>query len=570
MNRILRYIKPYLFYVILSLLLAFITTVSKLYLPILVGGAIDCMVTDMVDFDRLISLCQSMAFTIVLACLCQWLNNRLNNKITYGICQDIRNEAFEKLMVLPFRYLDSHPIGETTNKIINDVDTFSDGLLLGFTNFFSSVLTILGTILFMARINLSITVVVLLLTPLSLLAARFVTKNTYNLFVLQSKTKAQQASYIDEMITNQKVVVAFHQQQSIQQAFDEINEKLCQTSTKATFFSSLTNPSTRFVNALVYAAIALFGAFSVINQTLSVGSLSSFLSYATQYSKPFNEISDVFVELQNALACGNRVFDLIDEASESSDQQAETIETLDGDVAFNDVVFSYQPNKPIINHLSFTAYRGHKIAIVGSTGCGKTTLINLLMRFYDTDCGSIQIDGKNIEQIKRSSIRHNFGMVLQDSWLKQATVKENLRFSKKDATDQEIIEACKKCHIHNFIMRLPQGYDTFLSEKNGNISAGQKQLLCIARIMIANPNIIVLDEATSAIDTRTEVKVQQAFDQLTANKTSFIVAHRLSTIQNADVIIVMDQGRIVETGNHKQLLAKKGLYYQLYHSQFNH
>lgn len=567
MRKLVQYLSKYALFIFLSLILATISVISNLYIPVLVGQCLDCMIDYAVDFSKLIPLLKQMLITIFITFVSQYLLNIINNHITYNCCRDIRNDAFNKLLNLPVSYVDSHQSGEITSRIINDIDTLSDGLIIGFTNFFTSIMTIVLTLVYMFKINKTITFLVLILTPLSLFVARFISRKTNSLFSKQANQKGLQTAYIDEMINNQKIVTAYNRQEENQKNFDEINKNLADTSKKAIFFSSLTNPSTRFINALIYAAIAVAGATIVISNGLTVGNLSTFLSYASQYTKPFNEISGVFVELQNALACGKRVFTLIDEPNETSCQNPQKLNDTVEQIIFNNVNFSYNKTKPLLQDLSFKVNKGQKFALVGPTGCGKTTLINLLMRFYDVDSGSISLDNVDINNASKDDLRNHFGMVLQDSWLKQDTIRNNLQMGRK-CSDEEMIAACKKCYIHSFIQRLPQQYDTVISENSDNISSGQKQLICIARIMIQNPQILILDEATSSIDSRTEIKVQQAFDQLTENKTAFIVAHRLSTIINADCILVMKDGIIIEKGNHQQLIAQHGFYYNLYNSQF--
>ncbi len=567
MNRLIKYIKPYRFLLLASLLLSILIVLSTLYVPVIVGKCIDLLIYQEVDFISLKILLITLAITICITAGSQWLQNLINNHTSYNICRDIRNDAFNKIHHLSLAYLDNHTVGEITNSIINDVDTFNDGLLMGFNTLFTSLLTIIGTIIYMLNINISITIVVCFLTPLSLLVSRYISSKTHLLFVNQSSLRSDINSYIDEMISNQRVVHAFNQQKNTQNNLSKINDSYKNTAVKATFFSSLTNPATRVVNAIVYAFIATFGGLIVIKNTLSVGALSSFLSYASQYTKPFNEISGVIVELQNAIVCGNRIFDLIDQENEY-DVTAALNKEVKGNISLDSVYFSYTKDKPFIKNISLDIKTGEKVAIVGPTGCGKTTLINLIMNFYPIDSGSITIESVDYSMISKASLRENFGMVLQDSWIKNVSIKENLLMAKENATDKEIIEVCKKCHIHNFIKRLPNGYDTIIRENDSTISTGQKQLLCIARIMLKDPKILILDEATSNIDTRTEIRIQQAFDDLMQNKTSLIVAHRLSTIQNADIILVMKDGQIIEKGKHQQLLNQKGFYYNLYNAQF--
>ncbi len=569
MRRLFKYLSKYNFLIFLSLLMSAISVISNLYIPILVGQCLDCMIIKAVNFSLLIPLLKKMLITVSITFISQYLLNLLNNRITFNSCCDIRNEAFNKLLTLPISYIDSHQSGEITSRIINDIDTLSDGLILGFTNFFTSILTIILTLAYMFKINTHIALLVFILTPLSLFAARFISGKTNSLFGKQAEIKGVQTAYIDEMVNNQKLVVAYNQQKHNQERFDEINKNLADTSQKAVFFSSLTNPTTRFINALIYAVIAISGAVVVIGGNLSVGNLSTFLSYASQYTKPFNEISGVFVELQNSLACAKRVFQLIDQPNESTNPQPQKLNNDIQSINFDNVCFSYNKNKPLLQDLNFHVQKGQKIALVGPTGCGKTTLINLLMRFYDIDSGIISMDNIDIKNTDKADLRNHFGMVLQESWLKQESIRDNLQMGRQ-CSEEEMIDACKQCYIHSFIQRLPQQYDTVISENSDGISAGQKQLLCIARIMIQNPQILILDEATSNIDTRTEINVQKAFDRLMKNKTAFIVAHRLSTIINADCILVMKDGKMIEKGNHQELLKKHGFYYDLYNSQFQH
>lgn len=567
MNRLFKYIRPYWFLLLISLFLSLIVVVTTLYVPIIIGKCIDILVYQAVDFVKLKNLLTTLAITVCITVSSQWLQSMINNHTSYQICRDIRNEAFEKIHHLSLSYLDKHTVGEITNRIINDVDSFNDGLLMGFNTLFISLLTIIGTIIYMLNINVSITLIVCFLTPLSLLVSRYISSRTHSLFIHQSTLRSDINSYIDEMVSNQKVVYAFNQQNNSQKNLAEINESYKNTSSKAIFFSSLTNPATRVVNATVYGAIATFGGLIVIKNTITIGALSSFLSYASQYTKPFNEISGVIVELQNAIVCGNRVFDLIDQQNEY-DAVSILDKEVEGNISLDDVYFSYIKEQPFIEDLTINIEKGEKVAIVGPTGCGKTTLINLIMNFYPIDSGSIKIEDVDYSTISKNSLRENFGMVLQDSWLKNVSIKENLLMGKEDATDEEIISVCKKCHVHNFIQRLPDGYDTIIKQNDSTISTGQKQLLCIARIMLKDPEILILDEATSNIDTRTEIRIQQAFDDLMQNKTSLIVAHRLSTIQNADIILVMKDGKIIERGKHQQLLSQKGFYHKLYNAQF--
>ena len=563
-------IKKYWVFLILSIIMATITVASSLYVPILVGNAIDYIVgPSNVNFRLIAQILAEIGVVIGITALSQWIMNICNNKITYHVTRDIRDEAIEKIEHLPLKYIDGHSYGEIVSRVIADVDQFADGLLMGFTKFFSGVMTILGTLGFMLSINVKITLVVVLITPVSFFVASFIAKRTYKMFKLQSETRGEQTALIDEMIGGQKVVSAYcHEEEAVRQ-FDEINDRLQKYSLNAIFFSSITNPSTRFVNSLVYAGVAVTGAISAIYGRLTVGQLSCFLSYANQYTKPFNEISGVVTELQNAIACASRVFELIEEEPEAAESSnAVNLENVDGRVDLNDVEFSYVPDKKLIEDFNLHVKKGQKIAIVGPTGCGKTTIINLLMRFYDVNSGSIDVSGVDIRELTRRSLRAGYGMVLQDTWLKSGTIRENIIMGRPDATDEEIIEAAKAAHSHGFIKRLPNGYDTVIGEDGGSLSQGQKQLLCITRVMLCHPPMLILDEATSSIDTRTEIKIQNAFNKLMEGRTSFIVAHRLSTIQSADVILVMKDGHIIEQGNHEELLAKNGFYKKLYESQF--
>lgn len=563
-------IKKYWVFLILSIIMATITVASSLYVPILVGNAIDYIVgPSNVNFRLIAQILAEMGVVIGITALSQWIMNICNNKITYHVTRDIRDEAIEKIEHLPLKYIDGHSYGEIVSRVIADVDQFADGLLMGFTQFFSGVMTILGTLGFMLSINVKITLVVVLITPVSFFVASFIAKRTYKMFKLQSETRGEQTALIDEMIGGQKVVSAYcHEEEAVRQ-FDEINDRLQKYSLNAIFFSSITNPSTRFVNSLVYAGVAVTGAISAIYGRLTVGQLSCFLSYANQYTKPFNEISGVVTELQNAIACASRVFELIEEEPEVAESSnAVNLENVDGRVDLNDVEFSYVPDKKLIEDFNLHVKKGQKIAIVGPTGCGKTTIINLLMRFYDVNSGSIDVSGVDIRELTRRSLRAGYGMVLQDTWLKSGTIRENIIMGRPDATEEEIIEAAKAAHSHGFIKRLPNGYDTVIGEDGGSLSQGQKQLLCITRVMLCHPPMLILDEATSSIDTRTEIKIQNAFNKLMEGRTSFIVAHRLSTIQSADVILVMKDGHIIEQGNHEELLAKNGFYKKLYESQF--
>ena len=570
MRRVLRYIGPHVSLVVLSLALCLISVALTLYVPILVGRAVDCIVgPNAVDFAALKPILLTVAVCIVVTAAAQWLMNALHNRITYDTVRDIRRDAFAHIQNLPLSYLDARPTGDTVSRMIADVDTFADGLLMGFTQLFSGVMTILGTLGFMLTLSAPITLLVVLITPLSLLVANFIAKRTYAMFRLQSVTRGEQTALIDEAIGEQKLVQAFGHEAQTLAAFDEVNERLRDCSLKATFFSSLTNPCTRFVNSLVYAAVGFAGALAAVNGRLTIGGLSSFLSYANQYTKPFNEISGVVTELQNALACAGRVFELIDEPAQTPDPaDAEQIDRPDGAVSIDHVYFSYAPDRKLIEDFTLHVQPGQRVAIVGPTGCGKTTMINLLMRFYDVDSGEIRVDGHETRRLTRRSLRENIGMVLQDTWLSAGTIRENIAMGKPDATDEEIIAAAKASHAHSFIKRLPDGYNTVISESGGQLSQGQKQLLCIARVMLCLPPMLILDEATSSIDTRTELKIQEAFARMMQGRTSFIVAHRLSTIQSADVILVMKDGHVIEQGNHESLLARGGFYATLYQSQF--
>ncbi len=570
LKKVLRYMRRYWFYLAISILLAAITVASNLYIPLLTGDAVDCIVSKgHVDWAGVFAVLKQMAMVIGVTALAQWGMNICNNKLTYQIVRDIRNEAFAKLEILPLKYIDQKSTGEIVSRIIADVDQFADGLLMGFTQLFTGVITILGTIGFMLSVNVGITFVVLLVTPISWLVASFIAKHTFDMFRKQSETRGEQTALIDEMIGNQKVVQAFGHEQEAMDRFDEINGRLQKYSLRAIFFSSITNPSTRFVNSLVYTGVGITGALAAVSGRMSVGQLTCFLSYANQYTKPFNEISGVITELQNAIACAGRVFELIEEEPQTPEpEDVKVLTDVEGNVSLQDVNFAYRPDQKLIENLNLTVKPGERVAIVGPTGCGKTTLINLLMRFYDVDGGSIQVEGTDIRMLTRNSLRAAYGMVLQDTWLRSGTVKENLLIGKPDATDEEIVEAAKLSHAHSFIKRLPKGYDTFIGEDGGGLSQGQKQLLCITRLMLCRPTMLILDEATSSIDTRTEMKIQNAFAKLMEGHTSFIVAHRLSTIREADVILVMRDGQIVEQGNHKTLLAKNGFYAKLYNSQF--
>lgn len=571
LKKVFSYIGKYKYFLILSMFFAAVTVGLTLYAPILVGKAIDCIIgKGNVDFVNMKSILIKVAIIVVSTALIQWLMNVCNNKITYNVSRDLRKKAFEKIEILPFSYIDTHSKGDIVSRVITDVDQLSDGLLMGFTQFFTSVITIIGTLAFMLSVNVFITIVVVVVTPLSFFIARFIAKKTFNMFSLQSKTRGEQTSFIDEMISNQKVAEAYSMNEENKARFDKINDDLAKYSLKATFFSSITNPATRFVNSIVYAAVALFGAIMAVKGNITVGILSCFLSYANQYTKPFNEISSVVTELQNAIACAARVFELIEEAPELPDKaDATELENVKGSVEINNLYFSYNPDRELLKNVNINVEPGKTVAIVGPTGCGKTTLINLLMRFYDPNNGAISVDEVNTQDVTRQSIRQNFGMVLQDTWLKSGTIADNIRLGKTDATDDEIIEAAKKAHAHSFIKRLPNGYKTKIGEDGGSLSQGQKQLLCITRLMLCPPPMLILDEATSSIDTRTEIKIQKAFNTLMKNRTTFIVAHRLSTIQNADLILVMNDGNIIEQGTHASLYAQKGFYYNLYNSQFS-
>ena len=572
LKKVLGYIRPYWVLVGLSVLLAAATVAASLYIPILTGNAVDLIVgPGNVEFAGIVKILVRIGVVIGLAALSQWVMSLINNRITYRVVRDIRNEAFRKIQILPLKYIDSHPTGEVVSRVIADVDQFADGLLMGFTQLFTGVITILGTLCFMLSVNVLITVVVVVITPVSLVVAAFIAKRTYDMFRLQSQVRGEQTGFVEEMVQGQKVVQAFGRERDSLEKFDEINERLRGCSLRAIFFSSITNPSTRFVNSLVYTGVGIVGALSVVSGNLSVGQLSAFLSYANQYTKPFNEISGVVTELQNALACAGRVFELIEEQPQTPDSaNARVLQDAQGAVSIREVGFSYQKDRPLIENFNLEVKPGQRVALVGPTGCGKTTVINLLMRFYDVDEGSIQVDGTDIRDITRHSLRRNYGMVLQETWLKRGTIRENIAYGKPNATLEEIVEAAKAAHAHSFIKRLPQGYDTVIGEDGGNISQGQKQLLCIARVMLCLPPMLILDEATSSIDTRTEIRIQKAFQKMMQGRTSFIVAHRLSTIRDADTILVMRDGHIIEQGDHESLLEKGGFYAELYNSQFDH
>lgn len=574
MKKVLRCVRPYSLALTGSMILALVFVGISLYIPILVGQAIDHIVDkDLVDFANVTQKLIQIGACAAAAGLSQWIMSRINNYVTFRVTRDIRNEAFRHIQVLPLSYLDSHPQGETVGRVVADVDTFADGLLMGFTQLFTGIMTIVGTLFMMLAIHPLVALVVIVITPLSLVVANFIASRTYSMFRLQSATRGEQTALIDETIGEMKLVRAFGQEEAILQRFDEVNSRLEKCSLRAIFFSSMTNPSTRFVNSVVYAAVALTGALMCIGGTggFTIGNLSTFLNYANQYTKPFNEISGVITEFQNALACAGRVFELIEAPARSGDpEKAQMPETVKGGVEIHDLKFSYVPDKPLIEDFNLTVEPGQRVAIVGPTGCGKTTFINLLMRFYDPDGGEILLDGVNTRNMTRAALRRSVGMVLQDTWLKVGTIRENITMGKPDAADEEVIAAAKQAHAHSFIKRLPQGYDTVIGESGGNLSQGQKQLLCIARLMLCLPPMLFLDEATSSIDTRTEIRIQKAFDTMMKGRTSFIVAHRLSTIQEADLILVMRDGHIVEQGSHEQLLEKHGFYEELYLSQFAH
>ncbi len=572
LKKVFHYMKHYIPILILSIILATVTVALTLYFPILTGKAIDLILEKgKVDFAGILSLAKEGVLIIAITALAQWVMNMCNNRMTYNIVRDIRKDALEKMEHLPLSYIDSHSHGDMVSRIIADVDTFADGLLMGFTQLFTGIATIVGTLIFMLIIDVKITLVVVILTPLSLFVASFIAKKTYSMFQLQTKTRGEQTALIEEMVGNQKVVQAFNHEDEALEQFDEINQRLQKYSLRAIFFSSITNPSTRFINSLVYAAVGIVGALSVIltNGAFSVGNLSCFLSYANQYTKPFNEISGVITELQNALACAARIFELIEEPAEEPDaEDAYVLENADGTVDIDHVYFSYVPDQKLIEDFNLHVKPGQRVAIVGPTGCGKTTLINLLMRFYDANSGKIAVSGHDIMHMTRNSLRANYGMVLQETWLKKGTIRDNICMGKPEATEEEMIAAAKASHAHSFIKRLPKGYDTVITEDGGNLSQGQKQLLCIARVMLCLPPMLILDEATSSIDTRTEIRIQKAFLTMMQGRTSFIVAHRLSTIREADVILVMKDGKIIEQGNHDTLLAQNGFYANLYNSQF--
>lgn len=569
-NRVLQLIRPYTYLVVSILILAAVTVAATLYSPILIGKGVDCMVEKgLVSFPDLKLVLLQLAVVTAISAISQWVMSLLTNKMTYKIVDDIRRRVFAHMEILPLRYMDAHQPGDAISRISTDVDQFSDGLLMGFTQLFSGVMTILGTLGFMISIDGRITLIVVLITPLSFFVANFIAKRTFTMFRLQSETRAEMTSLVEEMVGNQKVVKAFAYEKEAEEQFDDINQRLQSCSLKATFFSSITNPSTRFVNGLVYTGVGIFGAFSAIQGRITVGQLSSFLNYANQYTKPFNEISGVVTELQNALACAGRIFHFLDEEPVPENAaDAKTLDQVEGRVRFEDVSFSYTSEVPLIEHMNLEVKPGQRVAIVGPTGCGKTTVINLLMRFYDVNKGKITLDGVPIQDLTWESLRSSYGMVLQETWLKAGTIRDNISYGKPDATREEVIEAAKQAHAHSFIKRLPKGYDTVMGEDGGSLSQGQKQLLCIARLMLLKPPVLILDEATSSIDTMTEIRIQKAFQKLMEGRTSFVVAHRLSTIKESDVILVMKDGHILETGKHEELLEKKGFYAQLYQSQF--
>lgn len=569
-NRVLKLIRPYTYLVVSILVLAAVTVAATLYSPILIGKGVDCMIEKgLVSFPDLKLVLLQLAVVTAISAISQWVMSLLTNKMTYKIVDDIRRRVFAHMEILPLRYMDAHQPGDAISRISTDVDQFSDGLLMGFTQLFSGVMTILGTLGFMISIDGRITLIVVLITPLSFFVANFIAKRTFTMFRLQSETRAEMTSLVEEMVGNQKVVKAFAYEKEAEEQFDDINQRLQSCSLKATFFSSITNPSTRFVNGLVYTGVGIFGAFSAIQGRITVGQLSSFLNYANQYTKPFNEISGVVTELQNALACAGRIFHFLDEEPVPENAaDAKTLDQVEGRVRFEDVSFSYTSEVPLIEHMNLEVKPGQRVAIVGPTGCGKTTVINLLMRFYDVNKGKITLDGVPIQDLTWESLRSSYGMVLQEIWLKTGTIRDNISYGKPDATREEVIEAAKQAHAHSFIKRLPKGYDTVMGEDGGSLSQGQKQLLCIARLMLLKPPVLILDEATSSIDTMTEIRIQKAFQKLMEGRTSFVVAHRLSTIKESDVILVMKDGHILETGKHEELLEKKGFYAQLYQSQF--
>ena len=571
-SKVLRRVRPYWGHLVLSLLLALVYVAMSLYIPVLVGQAIDCIIeAGWVDFDTMAKYLSRVAICAALACISQWVMNQINNHVTYRVTRDIREEAFAHIQVLPLSYLDGHPQGDLVSRVVADVDTFADGLLMGFTQLFTGVMTIVGTLVFMLRISVPVALVVIVITPLSLVVANFIASRTHSMFQAQAKTRGAQTALIDETVGNLKLVRAFGHEGESMEEFDQLNDELEKNALKAIFFSSMTNPATRFVNSVVYAGVGLTGALIAISGGITVGNLTSFLNYANPYTKPFNEISGVITELQNALACAGRVFELIEAPARSPEpENPQRPEKVAGGIEIRDLSFSYVPEKPLIGDFDLSVKPGQRIAIVGPTGCGKTTFINLLMRFYDPDGGEIRLDGVNTRDMDRGELRRCVGMVLQDTWLKAGTVRENIAMGKPDASDEEIVEAAVRAHAHGFIKRLPQGYDTVIGENDGSLSQGQRQLLCIARVMLCLPPMLFLDEATSSIDTRTEARIQEAFDTMMRGRTTFIVAHRLSTIREADLILVMRDGHIVEQGRHEELLAKRGFYAQLYQSQFAH
>lgn len=570
-GKVLRYIRKYWLFLAISVIMAALSVALTLYFPILTGDAIDLILAKgLVDFSGILKILINMAVIIGLTAIVQWVMNACNNRMTYSIVRDVREEAFRKIEILPLKYIDSHAYGDVVSRVIADVDQFADGLLMGFTQLFTGIVTILGTLMIMLSMNVGITAVVVCITPVSFLVANFIAKRTYRMFQLQSETRGEQTALIDEMVQGQRVVQAFGYEDRAMERFDEINERLQVCSLKAIFFSSITNPATRFVNSLVYTGVGITGAFFAMGRGISVGQLSCLLSYANQYTKPFNEISGVVTELQNALACAGRIFDLIEEEPQIPDMpEAKELRKVQGSVALRGVHFSYAPDKKLIENFNLEVKPGQRVAIVGPTGCGKTTVINLLMRFYDVDKGSICVEGYDIREVTRKSLRSSYGMVLQETWLKSGTIRENITIGRPEATQEEMIAAAKAAHAHSFIKRLPDGYNTVITEDGGKLSQGQKQLLCITRVMLCQPDMLILDEATSSIDTRTELKIQNAFAKLMEGRTSFIVAHRLSTIQEADIILVMKDGNIIEQGNHESLLARGGFYAELYHSQFS-
>ena len=570
LKKVFRRLGRYRIFLLFTVLLSVVTVALTLYIPKLTGKAVDCIVTEgQVDFGGVMEILVQIATCILVTAFAQWLMNICNNKMTYQIVRDIRNDAFKKIEILPLKYIDGHPYGEVVSRVIADVDQFADGLLMGFTQLFAGIATIVGTFCFMLSVNVKITLVVVLITPVSFLVAGFIAKRTYAMFKLQSETRGEQTGLIEEMIGNQKIVQAFGQTENVMEKFDEVNARLQSCSLKAVFFSSITNPATRFVNSLVYTGVGVTGAIGVINGSLSVGQLTSFLSYANQYTKPFNEISGVVTELQNAIACAKRIFDLIEEAPQVPEPEtAVKLTDVKGNISLSDVSFSYVPERKLIEHFNLEVKPGQRVAIVGPTGCGKTTLINLLMRFYDVTDGSIRVEDIDIRELTRKSLRAGYGMVLQEKWLKTGTIRDNIIMGKPDATQEQITAAAKASHAHSFIKRLPKGYDTWITEDGGNLSQGQKQLLCITRLMLVKPPMLILDEATSSIDTRTEIRIQKAFARLMEGRTSFIVAHRLSTIREADVILVMKDGKIIEQGSHEELIRQGGFYQNLYQSQF--